>query len=178
MGNTTRITSLPLSERQTSFSPLTGQWVIRPVTTVTPGWKSTSFSPLTGKWVIRPLFFGLLFVLRVRGEFQSPYGEMGNTTQSAAWWKSVRAISFSPLTGKWVIRHVVWNGSASYSPEFQSPYGEMGNTTLSLSTRSGSGPTGDFFKPRAFFAFFGDPGSKPKSDSVVFSLSYAIFSPF
>ena len=62
------------------------------------------FSPLTGKWVIRPLFFGLLFVLRVRGEFQSPYGEMGNTTQSAAWWKSVRAISFSPLTGKWVIR--------------------------------------------------------------------------
>ena len=104
MGNTTRITSLPLSERQTSFSPLTGKWVIRPVTTVTPGWKSTSFSPLTGKWVIRPLFFGLLFVLRVRGEFQSPYGEMGNTTQSAAWWKSVRAISFSPLTGKWVIR--------------------------------------------------------------------------
>ena len=49
---------------------------------------------------------------------------------------------------------------------------------LSPSTRSGSGPTGDFFKPRAFFAFFGDPGSKPKSDSVVFSLSYAIFSPF
>ena len=61
---------------------------------------------------------------------------------------------------------------------FQSPYGESGNTTLSPSTRSLTGLTGDFFKPRAFFAFFGDPGSKPKSDSVVFSLSYAIFSPF
>ena len=112
------------------FSPLTGKWVIRQKNNPFYGYRANvSFSPLTGKWVIRPLFFGLLFVLRVRGEFQSPYGEMGNTT-------------------------------------------------LSLSTRSGSGPTGDFFKPRAFFAFFGDPGSKPKSDSVVFSLSYAIFSPF
>ena len=87
------------------FSPLTGKWVIRQKNNPFYGYRANvSFSPLTGKWVIRPLFFGLLFVLRVRGEFQSPYGEMGNTTQSAAWWKSVRAISFSPLTGKWVIR--------------------------------------------------------------------------
>mgnify|MGYP000730223601 CR=1 FL=1 len=45
-----------------------------------------------------------------------------------------------------------------YEVGFQSPYGELGNTTLSSSTRSGSGPTDDFFKPRAFFAFFGDLG--------------------
>ena len=31
---------------------------------------------------------------------------------------------------------------------------------LSLSTRSLTGLTGDFFKPRAFFAFFSDPGEK------------------
>ena len=85
--------------------------------------------------------------------FQSPYGVLGNTTNQ------LRSVEDG-------------------NPAFQSPYGELGNTTLSLSTRSRSGLTGDFFKPRAFFPFFGDPGSKAKSDSVVFSLSYAIFSPF
>ena len=106
MGNTTtKLSKLPIKQLSTSFSPLTGKWVIRQKNNPFYGYRANvSFSPLTGKWVIRPLFFGLLFVLRVRGEFQSPYGEMGNTTQSAAWWKSVRAISFSPLTGKWVIR--------------------------------------------------------------------------
>ena len=105
MGNTTRDNSFSRIMLDAGFSPLTGKWVIRHEQ---PNYHNPNypcgFSPLTGKWVIRPLFFGLLFVLRVRGEFQSPYGEMGNTTQSAAWWKSVRAISFSPLTGKWVIR--------------------------------------------------------------------------
>ena len=43
---------------------------------------------------------------------------------------------------------------------FQSPYGDFGNAPLSLSTRSQTGLTGDFFKPQAFFAFFGDPGEK------------------
>ena len=105
MGNTTRDNSFSRIMLDAGFSPLTGKWVIRQKNNPFYGYRANvSFSPLTGKWVIRPLFFGLLFVLRVRGEFQSPYGEMGNTTQSAAWWKSVRAISFSPLTGKWVIR--------------------------------------------------------------------------
>ena len=43
---------------------------------------------------------------------------------------------------------------------FQSPYGDFGTLTLSLSTRSQSGLTGDFFKPPAFFAFLRDPGEK------------------
>ena len=38
---------------------------------------------------------------------------------------------------------------------FQSPYGDFGTATLSLSTRSLSGLSGDFFKPKAFFALFG-----------------------
>ena len=104
---------------------------------------------------------------------------MGNTTTKLSKLPIKQlSTSFSPLTGKWVIRLENPSTITGIKWWFQSPYGEMGNTTLSLSTRSGSGPTGDFFKPRAFFAFFGDPGSKPKSDSVVFSLSYAIFSPF
>ncbi len=43
---------------------------------------------------------------------------------------------------------------------FQSPYGDFGTLTLFLSTRSLTGLAGDFFKPRPFFAFSGDPGEK------------------
>ena len=43
---------------------------------------------------------------------------------------------------------------------FQSPYGDFGTLTLSLSTRSLTGLTGDFFKPKAFLAFFRYPGEK------------------
>ena len=69
-------------------------------------------------------------------EFQSPYGDLGNTTRPS---------------GEWIRVHY---------DEFQSPYGDLGNTTLSPSTRSLTRLTGDFFKPPAFFHFFGDPGSK------------------
>ena len=43
---------------------------------------------------------------------------------------------------------------------FQSPYGDFGTLTLPPSTRPLTGLTGDFFKPPAFLAFFGDPGEK------------------
>ena len=91
------------------------------------------FSPLTGIWVIR----------LERKEV-----------------KSVPLSGFSPLTGIWVIRLENDDDTVIIVSSFQSPYGDLGNTTLSPSTRSGSGLTGDFFKPPAFFPFFGDPGEK------------------
>ncbi len=54
-----------------------------------------------------------------------------------------------------------WNGKKWKNKlTFQSPYGDFGNGTLSLSTRSLTGLTGEFFKPPAFFAFFRYPGEK------------------
>ena len=38
-------------------------------------------------------------------EFQSPYGEMGNTTRDNSFSRIMLDAGFSPLTGKWVIRH-------------------------------------------------------------------------
>ena len=68
-------------------------------------------------------------------KFQSPYGDFGNVTRN--------------------------NRCRRYNDyRFQSPYGDFGNVTLSPSTRSQPGLTGDFFKPRPFFAFFEDPGEK------------------
>ena len=67
---------------------------------------------------------------------------------------------FSPLTGILVLRHCFENPSTITGIKFQSPYGDFGTATLSLSTRSLSGLSGDFFKPKAFFALFGDPGEK------------------
>ena len=64
------------------------------------------------------------------------------------------------------------------SLQFQSPYGDFGNVTLSLSTRSLTGLTGDFFKPRPFFAFLADPGEKQNGGSAVYPLRYAICSCF
>ena len=61
---------------------------------------------------------------------------------------------------------------------FQSPYGDFGTLTLPPGTRSQTGLTGDFFKPPAFFVFFGDPGEKQKSGSAVYRLGYAIFHGF
>ena len=61
------------------------------------------FSPLTGKWVIR---HALLCDGRngITAGFQSPYGEMGNTTLKFSYRDLMLNRSFSPLTGKWVIR--------------------------------------------------------------------------
>ena len=61
---------------------------------------------------------------------------------------------------------------------FQSPYGDFGTPTLSPSTRSQTGLTGDFFKPPAFFVFFGDPGEKQKSGNGDYRLGYAVFRGF
>ena len=91
---------------------------------------------------------------------QSPYGEFGNVTLlHNKKRKGCTLLSQSPY-GEF--------GNVTISVKFegfenemsQSPYGEFGNVTLSPSTCSGSGPTGDFFKPPAFFAFFKDPGEK------------------
>ena len=68
--------------------------------------------------------------------FQSPYGDFGNGTVNNEQLIKIK------------------------NPSFQSPYGDFGNGTLSLSTRSLTGLTGDFFKPPAFFAFFRYPGEK------------------
>ena len=67
--------------------------------------------------------------------FQSPYGDLGNTASDILF-------------------------DLKNDLPFQSPYGDLGNTALSLSTRSLTRLTGDFFKPPAFFLFFGDPGEK------------------
>ena len=54
--------------------------------------------------------------------FQSPYGEIGNTTESH---REIR-----------VIRHaLLCDGRNGITAGFQSPYGEMGNTTLKFSYR-------------------------------------------
>ncbi len=68
--------------------------------------------------------------------FQSPYGDFGTLTRYD------------------------WHPNGHNAQTFQSPYGDFGTLTLSLSTRSLTGLTGDFFKPQAFFAFSGDPGEK------------------
>ena len=86
---------------------------------------------------------------------------------------------FSPLTGilvrrRW-LRALKW---LVYCGTFQSPYGDFGTPTLSPSTRSQTGLTGDFFKPPAFFVFFGDPGEKQKSGNGDYRLGYAICSHF
>ena len=62
------------------FSPLTGNWVIRLITMKTiNSIKKAGFSPLTGNWVIRPnISISMIIAFCL---FQSPYGELGNTTK-------------------------------------------------------------------------------------------------
>ena len=61
--------------------------------------------------------------------FQSPYGDFGTLT----------------------LDEII---EATYKAAvFQSPYGDFGTLTLPSSTRSQTGLTGDFFKPRAFSPF-------------------------
>ena len=140
------------------FSPLTGIWVIRLEEWTASGPFDGSFSPLTGIWVIRrPKMVNLFFCFF---NCFSPLTGIWVIRLQIAWLQKRSASCFSPLTGIWVIRlyYMFYFNFDFY--KFQSPYGDLGNTTLSPSTRSGSGLTGDFFKPPAFFPFFGDPGEK------------------
>ena len=113
----------------------------------------TCFSPLTGILVRRRQLLQAAWWQYL--PFQSPYGDFGTPTKSH---------------GKYLVV------SGSYA--FQSPYGDFGTPTLSLSTRSQTGLTGDFFKPPAFFVFFGDPGEKQKSGNGDYRLGYASCSHF
>ena len=117
--------------------------------------------------------------------FQSPYGDFGNGTRKKLphkrrkqrclspltgilvmeryWRKDIGekpCLSLSPLTGILVMEPYYQISMKHLKNLSQSPYGDFGNGTLSLSTRSQTGLTGDFFKPTAFFAFLRDPGEK------------------
>ena len=119
MGNTTtKLSKLPIKQLSTSFSPLTGKWVIRlenPSTiTGIKWWFQSPYGEMgnTTRW-------SAILLVDTR-KFQSPYGEMGNTTRITSLPLSERQTSFSPLTGKWVIRPVTtvtpgWK-STSFSP--------------------------------------------------------------
>ncbi|KXA68894.1 hypothetical protein HMPREF3201_01615, partial [Megasphaera sp. MJR8396C] len=58
---------------------------------------------------------------------------MGNTTLKFSYRDLMLNRSFSPLTGKWVIRPKAIEKYGWLFKRFQSPYGEMGNTTTKLS---------------------------------------------
>ena len=87
-------------------------------------------------------------------------GDFGTPTSKRNGNMGVLRQCFRPLTGILVRWHNTTHFRCSCSMRFQSPYGDFGTLTLSPGTRSQTGLTGDFFKPRAFFAFFGDPGEK------------------
>ena len=92
--------------------------------------------------------------------FQSPYGDFGNGTRKKLPHKRRKQRCLSPLTGILVMEPYYQISMKHLKNLSQSPYGDFGNGTLSLSTRSQTGLTGDFFKPTAFFAFLRDPGEK------------------
>ena len=93
--------------------------------------------------------------------FQSPYGDFGTLTTDIFIANDTLCVMFqSPYGDFGTLTADIGDDVVRKCVEFQSPYGDFGTLTLSLSTRSLPGLTGDFFKPKAFLAFFRYPGEK------------------
>ena len=93
--------------------------------------------------------------------FQSPYGDFGTLTTDIFIANDTLCVMFqSPYGDFGTLTADIGDDVVRKCVEFQSPYGDFGTLTLSLSTRSLTGLTGDFFKPKAFLAFFRYPGEK------------------
>ena len=93
--------------------------------------------------------------------FQSPYGDFGNVTAGKTSVVDTSDATFqSPYGDLGTLTGMLSYVTNHFRVSFQSPYGDLGTLTLSLSTRSLTGLTGEFFKPPAFFVFSGDPGEK------------------
>ena len=89
---------------ETRFSPLTGNWVIRRSTILLNNEAGYgAFQSPYGELGNTTSYPELCIVVKF-GEFQSPYGELGNTTYFCFGFSSFICRRFSPLTGNWVIR--------------------------------------------------------------------------
>ena len=164
------------------FSPLTGILVMRPDLPWAADQRRKRFSPLTGILVMRRgcrksvRELVILVSVPLRGFWYSdnlrlyiiiailsfsPLTGILVLWRQRALFDELDNVSFSPLTGILVLWPSIYIIRYKLISEmFQSPYGDFGTLTLPPSTRPLTGLTGDFFKPPAFLAFFGDPGEK------------------